>query len=278
MLIPIRNAVFENRIELPEAVSCYRNILYGHLYNKCDSMLFQSVCWASVDIGKPAGSSVFGMPVFPGEEAFLEKQRSIMLDGDSPFGVTCPHHRLESGRSDSVPQKSVHICTLNPKERPLHCRMFPLRVQRMPGRERSATIVCAKPLIGKVISKGDQEVDQMCYNVANAYTLLWNFLSEAWWEFIERTFSCVEWVEIAQFSFEIDTDTVMSVISESTPEWKAELLKEIAKPECKVCGGTGIEFWDLVKSPQGGFIPIPVAQRRFDLCRECVVPSVQRML
>jgi hypothetical protein len=151
--------------------------------------------------------------------------------------------------------------------------MFPFGIQRSPANPREAVIVCDEKMLRSIHKKrGELAVNQMMHNVSQVVIALWAFLTPAWWVYYEGVYSKNTWTpkEVVRFTFEISDDVVISTVRGAPAEWRAQMLAEIASKECKVCEGLGIEFYDRTIAG----VPLPVPQRRFDLCRTCVLPQI----
>lgn len=266
-----------NNIALPRVLEAYRNAVFEQLYCKLGPVLFESVCWGSEDTRKPPEQHR-NLVVFPGEERFLIENKDVAFTYlTDRKAVNCSYHRSEMiptntvlpGMSAVFPQadvKVVHYCRLDGNlDRPLLCRVSPIEVRRIAGNGRKVQIVCERNKFSVIAGRyGTTAINQMLYNVANLFIPLWNFLTDAWWEFYLSGKSDKDYRVIGDFTFSLTDDMVVSQIRGASPIWRTEILSQIVDPQCEECSGTGIEFWDHV----------PVLQRRFDLCRTCVLPKI----
>lgn len=265
-------------LALPPALEQYRFIVFDQLYTKCPSVILQSVCWATSQLGLPVNDQT-PVQVFPGEEAYR------MLAGkddipDGTLGATCPHHREETSCQpviDEMPEtgftcKTTHHCQLPPTERPLLCRLWPTWLE--PGNPRSAVInapIGARSMLQRL---GDVRINQMLHDTANVFIYLWNFLIPSWWGYY-LNYTPTACDKLTTFTFELSDDLIYSTIRGAQPIWRESLLQTIARPDCPACEGVGVEFWDRYRDLTTGESKfLPVQMRKFDLCRECVLPKL----
>ncbi len=272
-----RTGLFDT-LALPRVHEAYREIVFHQLYERVMSV-YQSVCWASSEAAmNPTQHS--GIVVFPGEEKFLAERFGITLPYSNRTGVNCTHRKVErlthtSGSTEApdVRLQDVHYCKLDLKTRPLLCRTFPFRIARVPGNNRSLSIQCETAGLRSLVARrGQRTMDQILHDVSQMAISLWAFLSDSWWAYYEASFA-EHWrySEVVRCAFTLTDDVVISNIKNAPPAWRAEILAQIAQPQCPVCEGSGIEFMDRTMD---GKHMIAVANRRFDLCRTCVLPEL----
>jgi len=282
-------------LTLPDTVELYRLGVFAQLYSQCPTISFESLCWATPEAGIPPEQQST-VAVFPGEEAFLLKQFELSLSGRRPQAFQCLH-----GRSDTFidkrqaallreqnpalpdseyPTRTRRLCNLSPTlDRPLLCRLFPMGVRPIRGEPRRAHVVCWDAALRAMQRRGSRAITQMAHDVMQVFVALWAWLDDKWWSFYETSFRTdMHWVSLGTFDFELTSDMVHSFVRGAPPVWREQLLAQIASPTCPVCEGKGIEFWDRVILANGEERVLPVAQRRFDLCRDCVLPALGMLM
>lgn len=286
----LNNGLFDT-LALPRPMELYRRMVIHQVHSKCPTIMFNTMCWASTEVGN-ADVNQSQVVVLPGEEEYMLKVHGITFEPMWPQAIKCPHRRVvekvpdrqiqaaaaaPEGSAVKLPVRTMHECTASPQERPILCRLFPFGIRRDPKNPRRAVIVCEVQGWNYMQRRmGSNAITQMCHNIANVFVPMWDFLTEQWWDYYNTAYNpTYDWVQVTDFKFSINSDIVHSMINGAPDTMKAELLAEIANPKCPACEGKGIEFWDTVVHPVFKTrVPIPPDQRRFDLCRTCVLPQL----
>lgn len=263
-----------NTLALPPIHESYRNIVFQQLYANFDPV-FQSVCWASGEQDKgPERHS--GTVMLPGEERFLVERHDTRFSHADRYAIHCQHHKEETSvkvkqEDGTVKVQTAHYCRLAPSSRPIMCRVQPFRIARDPLDNRSVVVMCdmSGPNRSVLARMGQRRIDQIVHDIVQMAISMWAFLTDAWWTYYEASFPVSkQFRTVVKAKFSLTDDVVISNIKNAQPAWRAEILAQMATPECPACTGSGIEFMDATLDG----IMLPVLKRRFDICRTCIMP------
>lgn len=277
----LRRSMFDTLV-LPPLQETYRKSVIHQLYANI-LPVYNTSCWATGCANKHiehAGKIV----MLPGEEAFLMNNKNIIFDPQNPAGITCPHASRDvfikqndvndAMQNEGVEHviKNIYRCKLGPHDRPIMCRIWPFKIKRDASNNRCVVIQCDRRGIKSIASKyGNNFIDQKIHDIAQISISMWPFLDERWWNYYESCMS-KEWqhVDICSINFTLNDDVIISNIKNAPHEWRVEMLAMMADASCQYCTG-GIEFWDRDIVTGNMF---PVKNRRFDVCRHCVLPKI----
>ena len=261
-----RTGIF-NTLALPPLHESYRNLILHQLYQKFDTTAFRSICWSTPESGmsRDKRSDII---VLPGEERYVMESLGISFSNLRRKAYSCPYHKEETNvevDEGTVKTSQTHFCTLPISNRPLMCRALPFGIARTNDNRKFHIMADMKGFSILRRRSGSIIADQIMHGVIQIAISMWPFLTDEWWSYYEKAYgSNWKFESLGEVGFTLNDDTIISNIKGAPSVWRTEILGQISNPECLECEGTGIEFWDH----------LPVPQRRFDLCRKCVLLSI----